>query len=462
MGDRNTALVFGQQAMDALRDTSHAVNPQMADNLFNAACFADPTHGQSYYQAGNNAADRKWHHAAVALFRRAVECEMPLSDNAKALCNLGWQLHAIGRTHEALGPTLKSLKLDPNLAYSWVNLACIHQILGDSRAAVRAAETAYALAPEDSTVEMGLAFALLFDRQLARGFQHYEARFRYRLHSFLQYPYPRWTGDDIADKTVFLVADQGLGDTLRFSRFVRRLSGRTRYIHAYVQSELLRTFAHSFVGLPNINLIPMGSPFPAADVWTTFASLPYGLGLTDEEIRQEPGIELPRLGMPSAWKITDRRLHVGIAWAGSPLNDIDQHRNIPLRYFAELYRVPGIQLYGLQVGDRGKDIYEQGYPVLVRDLAPYCRDVCDTVSLLQGLDLVVCCESALAHISGAIGKETWIPYSFLGRDFGAGLKGDDALWYPRHRFFRQGADLDWGPVFERIVGELRERVHGAS
>ncbi len=457
MGDRQTALVFGAQAMDAIRDTSHAINPQMADNLFNAACFADPTHGASYYQAGNNAVDRKWHHAAVALFRRAVEGEMSEPDRAKALCNLGWQLQVIGQTGEAMSTTLKALKLDPNLAYSWVNLSCVHQTLDDSRASVRAAEMAFSLAPEDSTVEMALAFALLFDRQFYRGFQHYEARFRYRLHAFLQYPYPKWTGEDVSDKTVFLVADQGLGDTLRFSRFVRRLSARARYIHAYIQPELMRAFQHAFVGLPNINLIPTGSPFPPADTWTTFASLPYGLGLTDDEVRQEPGIELPRFGIPSQWKVSDRKLHVGIAWAGSPLNDIDRHRNIELRHFAELYRVPGIQLYGLQVGDRQQDIYQQGYPVLVRDLSPYCRDVCDTVSLLQGLDLVICCESALAHMSGAIGKETWIPYSYLGRDFCAGLTGDDALWYRRHRFFRQGADQDWAPVFAKMTEELRAR-----
>lgn len=462
MGDRQTAIQFSEQAMRAIQDPSHTVNAQMADNLFNSACVADPTYGHAFYQAGNNNADRKWAHSAVALYRRAAETEMAPPDRARVLCNLSWQLHAVGQTHEALSYAKKSLELDPSLAYSWVNLSCIHQILDDSNAAVKAATTAFALSPEDATVEMALAFALLFDRQFHRGFQHYESRFRYRLHQFLQYPYPKWEGEDVADKTIFLVSDQGLGDTLRFSRFLRKLAGRARFIHAYIQPELMRAFAHAFVDLPNLNLLPSGSPFPQADYWTTFASLPFGLKLDDDEVRFRTGIELPAFSIPSQWKTTDRKLHVGIAWAGSPLNDIDRHRNIPLHHFAELYRVPGIQLYGLQVGDRRRDIYENGYPVLVRDLSPYITDVCDTVSLIKDLDLVICCESALAHISGTVGKETWIPYSFLGRDFGAGLTGKDALWYRKHRFFRQRADLDWKPVFQEIEHALREKLGGLA
>ena len=48
------------------------------------------------------------------------------------------------------------------------------------------------------------------------------------------------------------------------------------------------------------------------------------------------------------WRIPDRKLHIGISWAGSPLNDIDKHRNIPVTQFFDLYKVPGIQLYSLQ------------------------------------------------------------------------------------------------------------------
>src|SRR5262249_52581608 len=130
--------------------------------------------------------------------------------------------------------------------------------------------------------------------------------------------------------------------------------------------------------------------------------------------------------------------------------------------FLELYRVPGIQLYGLQIGANAKDLYDIGAPAAIRDLAPYVRDVADTVSLLQYLDLVICCESALVHICNHAGKDVWVPYSYLGRDYRAGLDGTARMWLPTARFFCQQEGETWEPVFGRIVEALREKLDGTA
>ncbi len=94
----------------------------------------------------------------------------------------------------------------------------------------------------------------------------------------------------------------------------------------------------------------------------------------------------------------------------------------------------------------------------MRNLAPYIRDVCDTLSLFKELDMVICCESALGHIAGLGQKECWIPYSYSGRDYRLGNTGEKPLWYPKHRIFRQGPDAQWGPVFDKIIAALKEKV----
>ncbi len=81
----------------------------------------------------------------------------------------------------------------------------------------------------------------------------------------MTYPYPKWEGEK--DKTVFLSADQGLGDTLSFSRFLPAASKKCKYIHCLIQPELMRCFNEAFTTLPNVNFLPSGSPFPQADVW---------------------------------------------------------------------------------------------------------------------------------------------------------------------------------------------------
>lgn len=456
MGNRQAAIDFYNAGMQAIADTSKAINPTHSYQMFTSACYADPTYAAGFYQSGNNNSDLNLLHAAVACYRRALEVETDAVNRAKILCNLGWRLHSLGQEEEALEVSSQAVDLNPKLAYAWINLSLIHGTLDRPVTAIGCARKAFILLPDDATVEMALAWALLYGEQYQEGLKHFEARYRYRLHQFLHYPYPQWLGK--RDQTVFVVADQGLGDTLSFARFIPLAAKRARFLHLAVQPELKRLFEHAFVGLPNVNIMPLQTQFPPADAWTTFMSLPFSLQLDDDAILNAPHISAPVAVSPASWLVPDRKFHIGIAWAGSPLNDNDRHRNVPIEHFLELYRVPGIQLYSIQCGDRKNDLNNGGYAPVIRDLSQYIRDVTDNLALLPHLDLVITCDSAPGHICGLVGKETWIPYSYLARDWRLGMTGKNPIWYPNHRVFRQDEDGAWGAVFERIVAALREKV----
>lgn len=457
MGNRQQATLFYNQAVAAVNNKDDPKHLEHAIHLFASACVADPTWGQAFYHAGNNHSDLNAIPAAIACWRRALECgDLDLGTKAKCMVNMGWRLHGLGKSREALEITESALEIDPNLQYGWVHKSQIYTLQGKPDLALRSAERAYDLMPNDPIVEIAYAFALLHSRRLALGFRHFEARFAYKLKSYLNFPYPKWEGE--SDRVVYLDSDQGLGDTLSFARFIPLAAKRARYIHLMVQQELVRLFMHAFVGLPNVNIIPKPAPFQEADAWSTFVGLPTALGLTDEEIRSTPHIECPRSALPVNWKIPDRKLHVGIAWAGSPLNDINPHRSIPFEQFLDLYRVPGIQLYSLQVDGEFQRLYDcHGLP-LIPDLRPYIRDVVDTVSILKELDLVICCESALGHIADLADKECWIPYSYCGLDYRIGVRGQDQVW-SKHRIFKQSEDQTWQSTFDDICFALQARMH---
>jgi Tfp pilus assembly protein PilF len=456
VGDRAAAQSFFSTACTAVHEVNNPNRFNHSYQLFASACLTDPTWAEAYYQAGNNCSDLEYKEAAVANYRRALECEMPDDAKGRALTNLGWKTHQLGRTREALEYSLEAVKYNINEPYAWINLSCIYQTLRDSKKGLECAREALKRAPDDPTVKTQYAFGLLFDRRFASGLKAFEARFEYELKNFLQFPYPRWKGEE--GKTVYLISDQGLGDTLSYARFVREVCRRSKYVHAFVHPELLRTFNHAFIDIQNLNLTPNTTPFPPADYWSTFVSLPFALDLSDDEIRNTPPVQIPIYTVPYNWKIPDRKLHVGIAWAGSPLNKLDVHRNIPVQQFFDLCRVPGLQMYSLQVGDRRSEVHERGGSSFVGDLVPYIRDVVDTVSLMQHLDLVIGCESALGHICSCVDKEFWLPYSWMGRDYRVGVDGVDRLWTPRHRIFLQGEDMNWQPVFTQIVEALKERL----
>lgn len=465
MGDRATAIQFYNNGAAAASDRSAPEYLQHAYQMFCSACYADPTFATALYQAGNNSSDLGHHPAAIACWRRALECEMPDTGDvgsdaarAKVLCNLGWRLESTGKTLEALEASVAATELDPKLSFAWLNLSIIQGRLGFTEKSVQSARRAFELSPEDSTVEMGLAFALLFNRNLAEGFKHFESRYAYKLKNFERYPYSKWLGEP--GKTIFLVSDQGLGDTLSMARFVRQVCARSQYVHACVHPELVRLLQYALADIPNLNLLPQPCNFPAADAWTTFVSLPFALSLTDDEIRNTPHIkyDAPHTNAKQ-WKVPDRKLHIGIAWRGSALNEINDFRSIPITQFLELYKVPGIQLYSLQVDQNKHQLNDTGCAAVIKDLSGFISHVGDTVSILQDLDMVITIESALGHIATLAGIETWVPYSWQGRDWRLGADGSDQIW-SKYKIFRQASDQRWEPVFAKIVNALREKVDG--
>ena len=451
MGDR-------ARAIEAFKvgDQHARTNPTQAFHNFMAAAYIDPTWGQAHYQVGNNLMDLQKHYAAVAAYRRALECENEPLEQAKVYANLGYALSTIGELDESLEMSTKATELDPKLEMAWANLSLVYQLLNRVEMAVTCAMKAHQINPDDPAYEVQLAFALMHNRQFAEGLKHFEARFPYKLTQYLSMPFTKWRGE--RDKIVFVAADQGLGDTLSFARFVPAAAKRCKHLFLSVQPAMIRVLEYAFARIDNITIQPLGQNFPGYDHWTTFVSLPWALGLTTEEIVNCPHID-PRIGRgPSNWKVPDRKLHIGIAWAGSELNLINHHRSIPLVSFLDLYRCPGIQLYALQKDERTKDLVDWAVTPVVRDLSGYISDVADTVGYMKQLDLVISCESACAHIAALADVECWVPYSRGGKDFRIGITGERAIWTPKTRYWLQEKAGDWRPVFDRMVAELSGRL----
>jgi len=455
MGNRQRAVELYNQGVSAINDLNNPDRFNHGYRLFANACLADPTWGEAHYQLGNNNHDLNWPLASIAHWRQALNCETDITLRAKILSNLAWKLHDLGEVTEALECAQASAELDGSLDMVWVNLSVIHRTLGHLQTSVQCAQRAFELAPQTAMNEFALGMAYAFNRQWKLGFKHLESRFAYRLKNYLQYPYPKWIGEE--GKHVYVLADQGLGDTLSFSRFLPAACARSKHVHALVQPELLHLFQRAFGHIDNLTLFATSNQFPPAECWTTFVSLPSALELSGKEIEDAPHFQVDRYDIPVNWRIPDRRFHVGVCWAGSALNDIDKHRSFSVTEFLELYKVSGIQLYGLQKSKDNAQLYENGCLALIWDLTPNIFTVIDTIALIRRLDLVITCESALAHICALAGVECWIPYSYLGLDYRIGVTGEHQLW-SNHRVFRQGPDRRWKPVFEQISEALRERL----
>lgn len=472
---RQRAIDYHNQAVAIVQR-----DPQLAYRLLCSSVTVDPAFAAGWFMLGNSLADLKMLPGSISSFRRCLSCpegegpgELSRQLKAKALVNLGHRLVNNGQINEAeiaSQAALDYLEENPDLeqcgrAFASTNMSLVLSIKGDTTASLEYAKEAYEMSQEP-IIETGLAFAYLFAGDYANGLKHFEARIPYNLPQMMDYPWPRWDGDKV--DTLFVAADQGIGDTLSFARFVRRAAARVEKLIFQVQPEILgmMTDAFKFTGYETtptgiIEVVPQSHEIPQADAWCPIVSLPVSLGVTTEEIKwqsQEWVAHSPARPITPGWKSTIAKLHIGIAYGGSPQNEIDRWRSIPVEQFLELYRVPGVQLYSLQVGDRTKDLHAAGCAALIRDMSPWIKSASDTVSIMRDLDLIITIESFVGHLAGALGKECWVPLSLRGGDWRCGRSGDRPIWYPNTRLFRQGEDGEWGPVFERIVEGLNKKV----
>lgn len=463
MNDRVAAISFFNQAAAIPKAQPYNGNPQLQYQLFSSAVMSDPTLAQAAYELANANRDMGLNPAAIACYRRMLQQpvsdvpgELTLEMKSRALVNMGHALYTLGEHKEAESVTLQAIAINGELSLAWCNLSLIQSVTDRLSDSLASAKIAHSLEPENAVIETALAFAYLYAGDFANGLRHFEARFPYKLQHFLSYPYPKWQGEEGA--TIFLVSEQGMGDALSFARFIEMAAKRSKFIHIMVQKELVRLLRASLQHVPNIGILGLPQPFVPADYWTTFMSLPVAMGLTTEEIVNQPHIAVPQFTANPAWKDTSAKLHIGVAWSGSPASDINHWRSFPITDLLALYKVPGIQLYSIQPNDQAKELHATGCGTLIRDLSPQLMDVADTVATMAHLDLIVTTESAPGHIAGLVGKECWVPYSRCGRDWRSSADGSRPIWYPNHRFFRQDEDQRWSPVFERIAEALREKM----
>ena len=154
------------------------------------------------------------------------------------------------------------------------------------------------------------------------------------------------------------------------------------------------------------------------------ATLPYIDAAALRRRKENPSLLLPSSDYP----------RIGIVWAGNPNHRADRHRSCPLHEFLPILSIPEITFYSLQNGERHRDLNDLPSEIQVQDLEPQLGDFGDLAVIIDQLDLVISVDSPVAHMAGALGKETWTLLSHVA-DWRWMLEGETTPWYPTMRLF---------------------------
>ena len=271
-----------------------------------------------------------------------------------------------------------------------------------------------------------------------------------------------WQGEDPRGKTILVYHEQGLGDSIQFARYARLIATRGGRAVAVVGRPLARLFR----GVPGLQHVGVaGEAVPAFDFHASFLSLPLLLGAGPEVLgTAAPYLRLPSAMAEGAIAPDGEGLRVGLVWSGNPAHANDRYRSIPFSALAPILAVPGVSFYSLQLGPRAVDLWQDGAPAPVVDLAPQLQDLTDTAAAMTWLDLVISVDTAAAHLAGALARPVWTLLP-VGSDWRWLLGRDDSPWYPTMRLFRQTKVGDWSdPVREtaKALAALAAGSGGAS
>ena len=379
-------------------------------------------------------------------FARATALE---PQNADHFYHLGIAWHELGELDRALAAFQRAVELNPRDFTSWNNVGKIFKQFNRLDASLAAFNRALEISPDYELARHGRAISLLTAGRLAEGFREYESRWsKITPRVFAQ---PRWRGESVAGKTVFIHAEQGFGDGIHFARFVPFVRERAARVILECRPELKSLFI--FSGCAD-EVIAFGEPVPAFDVFTSIISLPGLLGVTEKNI---PG-SVPYLKAPAAKNLPTAKtgnLKVGFAWAGSATHSDDASRSMPLELFAPILQTPGVGFYSLQLPVPGRDqTIFQSLPAVV-DLSPLLNDYLSTATFVAQLDLVIAVDTSVVHLAGALAKSVWTLTQF-DADWRWSLNRADTPWYPTMRLFRQSQRGQWPPVVARVAEELSQ------
>jgi hypothetical protein len=427
-----------------------------AIQYYDEAIAADPSRAETYYKRANALRNLGRPEEAIAGYDAAIARQ---PDYAYAYCNRGVVQQGLGRFPEAIASFDKAAALDPTDALVPYNRALLMQDCGRWDDALADYDRTIALNPEHADAHFNRSLLHLFCGHLEQGWRDFEWRWKNAARlgiavaeaSFSQ---PLWLGQEsIAGKRLLLQSEAGLGDTIQFCRYASACAALGATVILEVQPPLVDLLS-TLKGVSQV--VAKGKPLPAFDYYCPMMSLPLAFKTTLENIPAAPSYLSADPGKVAQWRQalgeTRNSPRVGLVWSGNPNNPIDARRSIPLaQWVPHLPRE--LQYFCLQNEVREVDRRTLAANPHITSLGNF-PSFASTAAFCECLDVVVCVDTSVAHLSGALGQRTWVLLPLVP-DWRWMRDGEDTPWYPSMRLYRQSTAGEWRGVFDRIAADLR-------
>ena len=430
-----------------------------AEKIYNDILAQEPNNIDALDLLSRIMLDKKNYDAAISLNNRILELD---KRNQDALFDIAIAYKNIADFENAISYYKKVIEYYPNLVQAYYNLASIYSDLGDMKNAIYYFDKVLEFTPDDKETKYFIAIAYMKNRQYKKGLEFFENRLCRKSAVLTQeHTYPNlmskaklWQGEDIKDKTIYTYYEAGFGDVLMFSRYLNLLQEKCKKIIFKPQVPLTELFRENF---PNIHVMDYFEPEDKLnfDYHIPILSLPYVLGLNEDNmfINKKSYLKAnkEKVNKYHADFVNNNQFKIGIKGQGNTMYDWE--RVIDVKEFLKLFKIPNTKFYSFQTfeGSEGINELKKYYDII--DIGKTLNNFSDTAGAIENLDLVICNDTSLAHLAGAMNKPCWVllPYLYNWR-WHQDLSRCD--WYDSVKLFRQSNPRDWDSVFDRLYEQL--------
>lgn len=429
-----------------------------AEQIYRQVLSAQPDHASAWCFLGIACHDQERYDEAIAAYCRALELR---PDFPSAYNNLGNTYRMLRRVDEAVAQFDRALALKPDYLLAFKNKGTTLCWEGRLEEAQATYEEAIRRGAADADIHKNLGIVRLLQGDWAGGWPEYAWRWKTGEIRLPELPTPLWDGSSLEGKTILLTPEQGLGDTVQFVRYAAWL--KQRY-HCRVLCQPPPGMRELLASCPGVDQwVERLEEAPPHDCFAPLLHVPGVLRHTPDDFPAS----IPYLAADerrvAAWR--DQLAgwpgrKVGIVWRGNPTHHADRMRSIPLVAWAPLGRLAGVTWLSLQKGAARAELETLAGRLEVVDLGARLDEgtgaFVETAAVLKNLDLLLTCDTAIAHVAGALGVPVWLLLSYVP-DWRWGRTGTSTVWYPTMRLFRQKRVGDWAGVMEEVEEALLQQ-----
>jgi len=415
-----------------------------------------PNNPEAWLSYGKTAFNLFQYEKALSYYEKALSLK---PDYHQAWTNKGATLHEFKRYAEAIAHYDKALSLKPDYHQAWTNKGITLHELKRYDEAIAHYDKALSLKPDYHEASWSKSLSLLLQGDFENGLTLYESRWTAEKVSEIVgkrfFDRPTWLGkESLQGKTILLYAEQGIGDCIQFCRYVKLVSA----LGANVILEAPEALTGLMKGLDGISqLVIKGEELPFFDYQCPLLSLPLAFK-TNLDTIPNPSRYINLDNYPNKimeWKTRlgpKLKPRVGLVWSGNPNHKNDHNRSLLLENVLP-FLSSRFEYVSLQKEVRKVDNITLNSNPHILNFASHLNDFVDTAALIENLDLVISVDTSVAHLSGALGKKTWILLPNVP-DWRWLLDREDSPWYPSMKLYRQTCIGDWNGILDRVKLDL--------